>query len=146
MSTTYGIGGTEVRQDANEAFQEIPQNRTLMVEQLTADPPVKPEFVEGLKTVEEVFQHFAPTIDVDFEDAEGSTKQETLSFRHLGDFGPKGITQQSQFLRELSTEKEQYQKVIKQLKTNKVLRAALSDPEAKRALLEAIRSLNDQIV
>ena len=97
MSTTYGIGGTEVRQDANEAFQEIPQNRTLMVEQLTADPPVKPEFVEGLKTVEEVFQHFAPTIDVDFEDAEGSTKQETLSFRHLGDFGPKGITQQSQF-------------------------------------------------
>ena len=36
-----------MRQDANEAFQEIPQNRTLMVEQLTADPPVKPEFVEG---------------------------------------------------------------------------------------------------
>ena len=134
MSTTYGLGGTEVKQDANEAIQEIPQNKTLLVEKLTADTPVKPEFVEGLKTVEQVFDHFKPKIDLDFEDAKGKTVKETLQFNDLGDFGEQGITRQSKFLRDLHTEKEQYQKVIKQLKTNKIMRAALTDPEAKKGI------------
>ena len=31
----YGIGGNEVKIDASEGIAEIPQNRTLLVEQLT---------------------------------------------------------------------------------------------------------------
>ena len=33
----YGIGGNEVRTDASEAIADIPENRSLIVEQLTAD-------------------------------------------------------------------------------------------------------------
>ena len=145
MSTTYGLGGTEVKQDANEAIQDIPQNRTLLVEKLTANTPVKPEFSEGLKTVEEVFAHYQPKIDIDFEDNKGKNIKETLAFKNLGDFGAKGITNQSQFLRDLATEKEQFQKVIKQLKNNKRLRAALTDPEAKQALIKAIKSMISEL-
>src|SRR5690606_40760867 len=119
MSETYGIGGTEVQSDANEAIQEIPKNRTLLVEKLTDSQPIKPEVVKGLKTIEDVFEHFKPEIDVDFEDEDGVSKKETLSFKHLGDFGSKGITKQSKFLKDLNTEKDQYIKIIKQLKTNK---------------------------
>lgn len=142
---TYGLGGTEVKTDANEAIQEIPQNRTLFVEKLTQDQPIKPEVVTGLKTVEEVFEHYQPEVEVDFEDADGVEKKESLNFKNLGDFGGKGITRQSKFLKDLNTEKDQYLKIVKQLKTNKILKTALESPEAKESLLEAIRALLTEI-
>jgi len=145
MSDTYGIGGTEVKTDANEAFADIPQNRTLLVEKLTNDPAIKPEVQTGLKTIEEVFEHFNPNVEVEFENAEGVEKKETLKFQNLGDFGAKGITRQSDFLKDLDTEKDQYVKVMKQLKTNKILKTAIADPEAKQALLDAIRALLTEI-
>lgn len=141
MAETYGIGGTEVKSDANEAFGEIPQNRTLMVEKLTNDPPVKPEIIKGIKTIDEVFEHFNPEVEVAFEDADGVGVNEKLKFKNLGDFGAKGITKQSKFLQDLDTEKDQYVKISKQLKTNKLLKTAIADPEAKQSVLDAIRAL-----
>lgn len=61
--------------------------------------------------------------------------------KNLGDFGTKGITAQSNFLTGLETEKDQYQKIVKQLKTNKILKAALEDPDAKKALQDTLQSL-----
>lgn len=141
MLANYGIGGNEVKVDANEGIIEVPQNRTLVAQKLTADAPLKPELVEGLHTVEQVFEHFRPEVKVGFENAEGATKNEMLNFRNVGDFGVKGITAQSPFLSELETEKEQYSRIIKHLKTNKVLKAALEDAEAKRALIDSIERL-----
>ena len=46
---------------------------------------------------------------------------------------------------DLQVEKEQYQKIIKQLKTNKILKAALEDPEAKNALMESIEGLINEL-
>ena len=97
--------------------------------------------VEGLTTVEKVFEHYKPEIKVDFEDADGAIKMENLKFKNLGDFGTKGITGQSNFLTGLETEKDQYQKIVKQLKTNKILKAALEDPDAKKALQDTLQSL-----
>ncbi|GHC57447.1 hypothetical protein [Ulvibacter litoralis] len=145
MSDTYGIGGTEVKTDANEAFAEIPQNRTLLVEKLTNDPAIKPVVETGLKTVEEVFEHYKPEVEVEFEDNDGVGKKEKLTFANLGDFGAKGITRQSGYLKDLDTEKDQYIKVVKQLKTNKILKTAIADPEAKQALLDSIRALLTEI-
>jgi hypothetical protein len=56
----YGIGGTEVKTDAFEAFADIPQNRVLLAEKLTYDPPVKPEIIEGLTSIDDVFENFKP--------------------------------------------------------------------------------------
>lgn len=139
--SSKGIGGNEVPLDVNEAIADIPQNRTLIAQKLTADDPIKPELVEGLTTVEKVFEHFKPHVNIDFEDAQGAMKKETLSFANLGDFGVKGITAQSSFLTGLETEKDQLQKIVKQLKSNKVLKAALEDPEAKAALLSTLQGL-----
>ena len=137
----YDLGGTEVKGDAGEAILEIPQNRTLMIEKLTANPPVKPEITEGLTNVEQVFEHFKPKIGVDFENNEGVTKRETLAFTNLADFGIKGITAQSAFLQDLTTQKELYLKIVKQLKSNKLLRKAVENAETKTALLNAIYAL-----
>lgn len=141
MSESYGIGGTEVKLDAGEAIADIPQNRTLMAEKLTKDTPVKPELVHGLQTVEQVFDRFNPSIEVDFQDAEGVLKKETLHFKHLGDFGAKGITEQSPFLKNYASQKEEYMRIMKQLKTSKMLKAVITDPVARQALLDAINGM-----
>jgi hypothetical protein len=141
MADNYGIGGTEVKLDANEAFADIPQNRTLMAEKLTKDAPLKPQVVHGLQNVEQVFAHYKPEVAVDFQDSEGVSKKEVLKFNNLGDFGAKGITEQSEFLKDYSGQKNEYFKIIKQLKSNKILKTALSDPEAKKALLDTIHAM-----
>jgi hypothetical protein len=137
----YGIGGMVQETEAFEAFADIPQNRVLMAEKLTADAPIKPEVVEGLTTVEQVFGHFKPNIEMDFETEDGATKKETLRFSNLGDFGVKGITDQSDFLGELTMKKEQFQKIIKQLKTNKLLKQAIGNPESKANLINSLHAL-----
>jgi hypothetical protein len=141
MLSNYGIGGNEVKLDANEAISEIPQNRTLVAQKLTIDAPVKPELVEGVTSVEKVFEHFKPEVKVNFEDAQGVIRPESLKFKNLGDFGVKGITSQSNFLSDLETEKDQYHKIIRQLKSNKILKAALEDSESKAALVESLQAL-----
>jgi hypothetical protein len=141
----YGIGGTEVPRDASEAISEIAQNRTLMVEKLTADSPVKPEIVEGLTSIEDVFNHFSPNIKMDFENSEGISREEIFSFKNLTDFGTKGITAQSEFLRDLTAHKEQLFKIIKQLRSNKLLRKTLENKETKEAMLNAIYALVKEI-
>ncbi len=137
----YSIGGTVQETEAFEAFADIPQNRVLLAEKLTADAPVKPAIVYGLTNVEQVFEHFKPKVEMDFETEEGSTKKETLHFNGLSDFGVKGITAQSSFLGDLNLKKEQYQKIIKQLKTNKLLKQVLGNPETKQALITSLNAL-----
>ncbi|WP_430907960.1 hypothetical protein [Maribacter sp. 2-571] len=140
-----GIGGNEVKGDASEALNEIPQNRTLIAGKLTPNAPVKPEVVEGLNTVEDIFEHYEPTIKIPFEDKDGGTVNEELRFENLGDFGKKGIVNNSVFLKELEIESDQYKKIIKQLKTNKILKAALEDESAKQSLVDTIDALIAEI-
>ncbi len=137
----YGIGGTEVQGDASEAFADIPLNRTLLCEKLTGDAPIKPKIVDGLQTIDDVFEHYKPKVAIEFEDSDGAKKDETLTFNGLSDFGIKGITAQSDFLQSLSIEKEQYQKIIKQLKSNQLLRKTLENPETKADLLAVMYAL-----
>ncbi len=141
----YGIGGNEVRTDASESMADIAQNRTMFLQQLTAEAPVKPQAVYDLKTVDDVFSHFKPSVDVEFETEDGSNKNESLKFSNLGDFGPKNITKQSNFLADLSIQQEQYQKIGKQLKTNKLLNGVLTNPDAKQAFVVALQALIQEL-
>lgn len=137
----YGIGGNEVKVDASEAIADIANNKTLLVQKLTINDPPKPEAVYDIKTVEEVFDRFKPECSVDFETSEGITKSEDFRFSNLGDFGVKKIIEHSSFLTNLNTEVEQFSKISKQFKTNKVLQAIVESPETKQALSSALAAL-----
>jgi predicted component of type VI protein secretion system len=145
FSSSYGIGGNEVRVEGSEAILEIPQNKTLIAQKLTTKTPTRPEIVTGLKNMDEVFEHFDPKINVAFEDENGQTTKEELAFKNVADFSITGMTEQSPFLGDLKTKSEQYKKMIKQLKTNKILKLALQDPNAKNSMLEAIETLIKEI-
>ena len=142
----YGIGGNERKTDnASEGIADIPQNRTLFVSKLTNEPPAKPQMVYDLKTTDEVFAHFQPDAELEFQTADGSFTNETLRFKSLGDFGKKGIINQSEFLQTLNTQATDYQQIVRQLKVNRILKAALEKPEAKAALLGVLQTLIDEL-
>ena len=141
----YGIGGNEVKTDASEAISEIANNKTLFVQKLTVNDPPKPEAVYGLKTTEEVFAHFKPECTVEFETKEGGSKEEEFQFSNLGDFGVKKVIENSNYLSELDNEVNQYSKIAKQFKSNKVLQGLTANPESSQALIEALTALLDEL-
>ncbi|WP_029906680.1 hypothetical protein [Prevotella sp. 10(H)] len=137
----YGIGGNEVRVDSSESIAAIPENRTLMVEQLTSDEPVNPEVVTGLSTIEQVFEHYKPQKEVELENAEGQSVSEVFHFANVGDFSVKNMTEQSPFLSQINGEKEFWESLKKQLRSNKVLQRALENSESKQAFLESLQGI-----
>lgn len=141
----YGVGGNEVKVDANEAINEIQHNKTMLISQLTSNEPVQPETVQGLKTVEDVFRYFNPNVDIEMESSDGEAVKENLRFSNLGDFAPKNIVSQSRFLHNLDLQQDQYAKIMKQLKSNKVLQAMLANEETKGAMLEALKQMAQEL-
>ena len=137
----YTIGGEVKETDANEAFADIPQNRVLIAQKLTTNPPITPKIKKGLTNIEEVFKEYQPKVEVEFENEVGASKKETLNFKSVSDFGIKGITEQSAFLSELDMKKDQYEKIIKQLSKSKHLQEAIKSPEYKKAFLDALHAL-----
>jgi hypothetical protein len=145
MINQYEIGGNEVKINASEAIAAIPENRTLIVEQLTADEPVNPEVVTGLTTVEQVFAHYKPQVDVEFQNSEGQAVNESFHFKNVGDFAVKNLTEQSPFLKDVNTKKDFYDTLIKQLRSNKVLQRALENPDSKRAFVNALQGVLEEL-
>ena len=137
----YGIGGQERQLNVSESIVDIPQNKTLLIEKLTTDPSFSPQVVEGLKTVGEVFAHFRPEQEVEFATEEGSSINETLHFTSLADFGKKGIIAQSEYLQQLNMTFEDFQRYGKQLKSNKILKTMLENPDGKAAYIAAIQAM-----
>lgn len=141
----YGIGGNEVNVDANESIADIPSNRTLLVQKLTDEAPISPETVYGLQTVEDVFEHFSPSVNVEMQDDNGEDVLETMRFKNLGDFNADKLKENSDFLSKLDVEKEQNIKIARQLSSNKALLKALANPETRQAILDLLQSSLDEV-
>lgn len=138
----YGIGGNERKlNNANEAFADIQMNRTIFVQKLTGEAPYMPQAVYDLKTVDEVFNHFAPQVEVEMQAEDGSNFTENLQFSNLGEFGPKGILKKSKYLQDTNDTKEQSLKIVKELKSNKALQTILQNKDTKEAFLAGIQAM-----
>lgn len=134
----YGIGGNEVKIDANESIADISSNRTLLVQKLTDDAPPTPEMIYGLDTIEAVFEKFSPSLELEHTDENGADIKENLAFNNLGDFNVKNIKANSPFLNKLDIEKDQYLRISRQLSSNKALMKALNDAETKDAFIKVL--------
>ncbi len=136
----YGVGGNEVKIEGAEGIADIPNNRTFFTTLLTKDAPPNPEPVTGLETTEAVFKYFKPNLDITFETEEGQPVEENFAFENVGDFGIDNMTKQSPFLRDLSINKNFYEQSARQLRSNKVLIRAISDPVAKEGIIRILES------
>jgi predicted component of type VI protein secretion system len=140
MIHEFEIGGNEVPIEGSEAIANLPDNRTMIVEHLTAEEPINPEAARNLTSIEAVFAHYQPSVDVVFDNEDGQAVKETLRFANVGDFNVKKMTEQSKFLRTLNQEKNFYSGVEKQIRTNKILQRVLGNNESKAAFVEALNA------
>ncbi len=135
------IGGEIVKTKGVEAIKDLQENRTMIVQKLTQNAPSKPEIVEGLKNIDDVFENFKPSAEVNFKDKEGSKVSEELNFKSLADFSLKGLTDNSSFLSDLKIQSETFQQVLRELKNNNRLKKAMTDEGGKVALVKSLMAL-----
>jgi hypothetical protein len=141
----FEIGGNEIKPEASEGINAIAFNRSLLALQLTDKEPISPEFVYKLKTVEEVFGQFKPSVEVEFENEEGAPVKETLQFGSVADFKPKSISTQSTYLRSLDGQYNEYTQINRRLKGHRVLQTVLENPETKAAMVEMLKALAQEL-
>lgn len=139
------IGGELIKEKGVEAIKDLQENRTMIVQKLTQSPASKPVVVENLKNIGEVFEHYKPSAEVTFKDKDGGSVSEELKFRALPDFSLDGLTEQSAFLKDLKTQSDEYQLMIRELKNNNKLKKVLADGGGKTALLKAIVAILKEI-
>jgi len=141
-----GIATTILAPDpVGEGFVEISPNKTLFIKKLTYDDPIKPEIVEDLQTVEQVFAHFKPSVDVELDREDGSATKQNFNFGGLGDFDVKSLINQSAYLKNMNLENDAYLKIIKQLKSNKSLKNVIENPETKMAFVNCLKALVSEL-
>jgi hypothetical protein len=141
-----GIATTILAPDpVGEGFVEISPNKTLFIQKLTNEEPIKPQIVEDLQNVEDVFEHFKPECDVELDKEDGATLTENFKFAGLGDFDAKNLTNQSAFLKNLNLESDAYLKIVKQLRTNKTLQKVIENAETKAAFVQSLKSLISEL-
>jgi hypothetical protein len=141
MINQFEIGGNEVKTDVSESIAAIPENRTLLIEQLTAEEPVNPEIITGLAGIEQVFARYQPQMEVEFQNRDGQAMKETFHFQSIGDFSAKNLTENSAFLKGLRLEKDFYDSLVKRLRSNKVLQRAMENPESKQAFVATLQGI-----
>jgi hypothetical protein len=135
------IGGEIVKQNGVEAIKDLQENRTMFIQKLTQNPPSKPDIVENLKTIDDVFNHYKPSAEVKFKDKEGSSISEELRFGALADFSLNGLTEKSPFLGNLKMQSEVYQQIMLEMKGNNRLKKALTDEKGKSAIVKALMAI-----
>jgi hypothetical protein len=145
-------------EDSSAGIEGLAQNKTLYVDQFTADVTYEnrglamEEVVEdGQKrgvyprTMKEVFAYFKPKVEVDFLGDAGETKKEILNFKEIKDFeinnGKGNLITNSPFLSDLRSKKENCENVQKQIEKNARLRDILKDPQSKNELKTLLESL-----
>ena len=131
----------ETVETAGEAMEGVPKNRTLLAADLTDLPASRPAFNYECETMEDVFENYQPSVKMEFTDADGGAVKEELHFTNLGDFSKQAMTRQSDFLRALQAQAENYGTFAKRLQNNKVLQKVLTDAEAKDAYVTMLRSM-----
>ena len=139
-------------------MEGLSQNKTLYVDQFTTNVnfenrglAMKEVTENGQKrgvyprTMKEVFAYFKPAIEVEFSGEEGEAKRELLQFNEMKDFdinnGKGNLINNSPFLSNLRSKKENCENVQKQIEKNSRLRDILKDSEARSELKSLLESI-----
>lgn len=137
-------------EESNAKVSPIDNNKTLIVDQYTSDAePGNPELVEDIRTIDDAFAHFKPSVEVDFTDAEGGSVSEKLYFNDLRDFeaqGGKGrLVSNSEFLSDVKQNIDVNAKIRKSIEQNRKLRDILKDASSREELKELLQSMLDEL-
>ena len=135
-------------EEAGGKVNAISQNKTLYIGQFT-NSVSDPELFQDAKTINDVFEHFKPSVDVEFQDEEGSSVDETLSFKEMKDFevnnGSGQLVTNNSFLMDIKSNIDANAKMKKQIEQNKKLRDILVNKESKEELKKTLQHLLNEL-
>jgi len=118
------------------------QNKGLAMEEIEENGKKKGVYPRNMK---EVFGYFKPSIEIDFINEDGGLVRENLYFKDIKDFdinnGKGNLINNSHFLNNLRTRKENFENLQKKIEKNARLRAILKNQESKNELKELLESL-----
>lgn len=135
----------EARDKASASMASIPENRTMLLAQLTDRPAAKPEMVYELETMKDVFDHFKPSKKIEFQNAEGASVNENVEFQNLSHFSKKSYIERSEFMGSLHQSQKDHETFARRLQTNRTLQTVLNDPEKKAAYLTVLKSVIQEL-
>lgn len=138
------IGGVIIPEETSEAIKFLQENKTAMVGKFTADSMSQAP-VEGVQKLQDAFDTFQPEVDVTHQTEDGEEVNETLFFQNLTAFSKQGIIDQSAFMQALQAQEDNYQSLIKRLMSNKAFQKLLADPQAKKAFIDALNSMAQEL-
>lgn len=137
-------------EESNAKVMALDNNKTLIIDQYTSDIALgESDIFEDARTMQDVFNHFKPSVEVDFTDEQGGSVLETLHFNEMRDFetdGGKGnLVTNSPFLSSLKSKIDVSAKIRKQIMQNGRLRAILTDDDKRSELKELLEELLQEI-
>ena len=137
-------------EESNAKVTPLDNNKSIIIDQYTSDVEVgNSELFENPKTMQDVFDHFKPSVNVEFEDEQGGIVSEQLHFNEMRDFeanGGKGnLVTNSPFLSNAKSKVDVSAKIRKQIEQNRRLRDILKDAEGKAELKELLEALLQEI-
>lgn len=139
----------DVEEDAGAKVNAIDANKTLVIDQYTSDASDEPDLFQDAKTMKDVFDHFKPSVDVDFENESGESVSETLHFNEMKDFdvnGGKGnLVANSKFLSDIKLHEDTAAKVRKQIEQNAKLRNILKDAQGREELRAMLQEMLNEL-
>jgi hypothetical protein len=144
-------------EESSAGIEGLSQNKTLYADQFTSEVTFENRGLamseveeNGQKrgvyprSMKEAFTYFKPAVEIDFTGEEGTVK-ETLQFKEIKDFeinnGKGNLINNSPFLNDLRSKKENCENVRKQIEKNSRLRDILKDAQAKNELKELLESI-----
>ena len=126
----------------------FPQNRVLYADQFTGYEPDTPDEQKVFRpsTIDDVFDHYHPTKEGIFlADENGEACYEDFKFGSIEDFDDEKLISQSETLSNSLNKRDTYYSIIRLLERNRDLRKILSDPEAKAALRDVFKAMQNEL-
>jgi len=135
-------------EEAGGKVNAISQNKTLYIGQFT-DSVDEPELFQEATNINAVFEKYKPKMNVEFQDENGDTVEETLAFNEMSDFDSNGgngkLVSNSSFLLDVKSNIEINAKMKKQIEQSKRLRDILGDQQSKEELRNVLQNLLDEL-
>ena len=142
------LAGTLVprHKDVSATVDYIPDNRTMIVTQLTADAPFLAEKpIDNAKTTTELLGIVKPNIDVEMLDENGMPINEKFRFNKVNEFGPEGLSKQSNFLTRLQRKQKNAETIKKRLVEVSPLKKLLGNADQKGLLIAQLQALLQEL-
>jgi hypothetical protein len=146
MQSKVIIGGDIIKKIGAEAMKDLVTNKTMIIQKLTNDQQSEPEIVLNLTNIDEIFDHFKPSLKTSFIDNMGNKTVEEMKFSSIADFSLGGISRRSEYLHAKELKINILKKILLNMKSNNLLRRALLTDEGKTVLLKSLLALRKDLL